>query len=118
MAMPGGLQHTNVVLANFFMAYDRSTLLPDLEDFISLGPQRYEDWRTRACKKMNDFRNQQFKPFVEGTRMKAAPASSSSHLRMNLLRRGQSKAAFETFAECFLNCISYNIFSDRFAQNP
>ena len=44
------------------MAYDRSTLLTDLQDLISLGPERYEDWRTRACKYMNDFRNQQLTP--------------------------------------------------------
>ena len=118
VAMPGGLQHTNVVLANLLMAYDRGTLLTDLQDMILLGPQHYGDWRTRARKNMDDFRNQQFKPRVEGARMKAPPASPPSHLRINPLRMGQSVAAFETFAECFLNDISYNIFPDRYAQIP
>ena len=118
VAMPGGLQHTNVVLANLLMAYDRGTLLTDLQDMILLGPQHYGDWRTRARKNMEDFRNQQFKPRVEGARMKAPPASPPNHLRFNSLRIGQSVAAFETFAEFFPMTSHTIFFSNRFAQIP
>lgn len=43
--LPGGLQHSNVVLADMFMANERKSLMPAVEQLIRCGPQRYMAWR-------------------------------------------------------------------------
>ncbi|CAK0861155.1 unnamed protein product [Prorocentrum cordatum] len=43
--LPGGLQHSNVVLADLLMGHDRGFLLPAVEDLLELGRQQYEEWR-------------------------------------------------------------------------
>lgn len=41
--LPGGRQHTHVVISDFFMAHDRGSLLYDLNQLLRLGQSGYAD---------------------------------------------------------------------------
>eukprot|EP00931_Biecheleriopsis_adriatica_P085594 TRINITY_DN6025_c0_g1_i1.p1 TRINITY_DN6025_c0_g1~~TRINITY_DN6025_c0_g1_i1.p1 ORF type:complete len:840 (-),score=183.10 TRINITY_DN6025_c0_g1_i1:22-2517(-) len=44
MKLPGGLQHSNMALADVLRAHDRNWLLPALADYLRLGPAQYGEW--------------------------------------------------------------------------
>eukprot|EP00913_Durusdinium_trenchii_P032588 g30506.t2 len=46
--LPGGRQHTHVVISDFFMAHDRGSLLYDLNQLLRLGQNGYDDLKEQV----------------------------------------------------------------------
>jgi len=62
VCLPGGKQHSNVVLADMFMAHERRSLLPAIEHLLRWGPQDYSRWREAVLTLLGELQNPSLRP--------------------------------------------------------